>query len=899
MTDPLLGTKLRIPSAAANLVGRPSLVRRLEEGLAQARLTLVSAPAGYGKTTLLAAWLGARKRPCAWLSLDARDDDLARFFAYLSAALQTVDERVGRETSALLAGPHLPSGDLLTTVLINAVARAGKSFVLVLDDFHVLTNPAIHEAVGRLAEQGPAGLHLVLATRADPPLPLARLRARGQLSEIRAADLAFGRDETAAFLRLALGRALADDEVATLSTLTEGWIAGLQLAALSLKDRQDVPGYLRALAGGRQYIVDYLADEVLDRQPPEVRAFLLRTSILERLTASLCDAVTGEAGSQRTLEQLARLNLFLTPVDPERRWYRYHRLFADLLRRRLRESDPELVRELHGRASAWFEGQGQPAEAIDHALAAVDYTRAADLVQAYAAEALKRSEVATLRRWLEALPGEMLATRPSLGVYRAWALLLAGHPAPEIEAQLRLAEAAGDGVPLAEEALVFRALIAGMLGDARASYELSQRALSRLAEGDDFLRSVVASSMGIACVLRGDVDGAVAAFEQSVEAGTRVGNTLFAVGSLCNVAGLCLVRGQLRRAEAVYRRALAYATEGEGGLLPAAGRALLGLGELARERNDLDTAARLLGEGLDLLKRYGQIGVEVAYLHLARVKQAQGDRAEAQAMIAAARRLAGEPGKRRLDGALLAASEARLWLDQGDLEAAAGWAQSRGFEGGEGEDALPGAGAGGPASYDLQEAEQVLLARLRLHQRRADAALAILAPLRAAAETQGRVRRLIEILNLQALALRALGDRERALAALERALALGAPEGFVRVYLDEGKSMLALLREAVTRGPEFAYAGNLLAEFAGPALAGEAAPAAPAAGRLIEPLSEREREVLALLAAGLSNAEIARRLVVSLSTVKGHTAHIYGKLAVNSRSRAVAAARALGLLPER
>ncbi|MBN1310427.1 MAG: tetratricopeptide repeat protein, partial [Anaerolineae bacterium] len=559
MLPTLLSTKLYIPPARPDLVPRPRLIERLDEGIRR-KLTLISAPAGFGKTTLLAAWVKQCSVPVAWVSLDAADSDSVRVLAYIIAALQTVDAVLGSAASAMLQSPQPPPIDAVLTALINDVTRRSTDLMLILDDYHLIQSENVQQALVFLLDHQPPRIHLVIATRADPPLPLAYLRGHDQLVEVRQTDLVFTRDEAAAFLVQSAGLSLPAGDIDRLAAHTEGWIAGLHMAALSMKGRQNASDLAQALEGGNRFILDYLVEEVLQRQPDDIQDFLYRTAVLDRLSAPLCDAVTGRSDGQATLDMLEHSDLFIVSLDNERYWYRYHHLFADLLRRRLHQTRPDAVAGLHRRAADWYERHGLPSEAIHHVLAAADFEWAADLIERAAEQTLMRSEVATLLRWVDALPDELVRARPSLCVYHAWALLLAGRPLDAVKARLEDA-GTGEAGSLPAEAAVFRALAAARMGDARLSLALSRQALDGLPEGKPFLRSVAAGSLGMAHVLSGDIEAALQAFEESARVGQQIGNVIFAVGALSNLGGLCREQGQLRRAEAIYQRALDFATD--------------------------------------------------------------------------------------------------------------------------------------------------------------------------------------------------------------------------------------------------------------------------------------------------------------------------------------------------
>ncbi len=868
----------------------------LLESLNQARtheLTLISAPAGYGKTVLLSEWVSRLDIPAAWVSLDESDGDVTRFLLYVIAALQTIHPDIGQIAPDMLQPPTPAPVPVVLTILINDIVRFLDNFVLVLDDYHLIESQPVHDAVTFLLDHLPVQMHLVIAARADPPLPLTHLRGRGQLIELRASDLSFSPKETGLFLEGVMKLAITDEQVNALATRTEGWIAGLQIAAISLKGREDPDHFIQSFTGSNRHILDYLLEEVLLCQPDHVQEFLVHTSILDDLTSPLCDAVTERRDSQRILELLERSNLFLIPLDDERRWYRYHRLFKDLLRQQLRRAYAALLPGLHRRASEWYEGQDRLDEAIDHALLGGDFERAAQMMENAAQSTLMRSEVGNLLRWMDLLPDELMRSRPSLCIYHAWALLLSGNPIERVQSRLRDAE--GVTQQTSAEADVFRAMIAVMQGDTPTSLARSRRALDHLPTKSLFLRSIATSILSMAYILEGDMESATQALNETVRLGQEVGNIMFATGALCNLAGLYFMRAELHQAKTRFEQALAFATDSLGRRLPVASRALLGLAEIFREWNDLESSARHLGECLELSKRHGEFGALVANLHLARVKQAQGESDEANTLLLHSRQLAEKTGSTPLDDYLVDLSQARLWFDQGDLNTASAWLRERGLDRLPEVDKAEELGADAALPYDLRVGEQIMAVRIYIAQNRPVEALELTQPLLLEAKEKNRIRRVIEILNLQALAHQARGGIGEALSLLEKSFRLAEPGNHVRIFLDEGRAMARLIYEAVSRGIETDYAGRLLVAFDKAEIA--TTPRASHPPEMIEPLSERELEVLLLIAEGLSNRAIADRLSITVSTVKGHASNIYGKLAVTRRTEAIARGRALGLIP--
>jgi LuxR family maltose regulon positive regulatory protein len=898
MKIPLLTTKLYAPPLRPNLVPRPHLVERLDEGLRLGRkLTLVSAPAGFGKTTLVSAWARTCDWPVAWLSLDEGDNDPVRFLTYLSAALRSAGVEIEEDVAET---------ETFLTALVNR-ANAVTPFILVLDDYHLITVLPVHDALTFVLDHLPENMHLVIASRADPPLPVARLRGRGQLTELRLADLRFKSDEAAEFLGRVMGLGLSDGDVTALTARTEGWVAGLQMAALSLQGKDDVSRFVAAFTGSNRYILDYLLEEVLHRESERVQAFLLQTSILERLCGPLCEAVIGDwrpeidsaespisgLQSQTTLEYLESSNLFILPLDSERRWYRYHRLFADLLRRRLQQAHPDLVPVLHRRASAWFEQNDLTAEAIDHALAAEDFERAADLLEANAEAILMRGEVATFLRWIDALPDGLVRARPTLCVSYAWMLLWQGHSLKRIESLLRDAEEGDERV--LGRATALRGLIAGLRGKTERTVELCSLALEQLPENDRFVRPLALWLLRAIGLTEGEGQVDMQALDDVLRMSQSAGNVMLSVMITCNRAEILMRQGQPHEAAATYQKAVEMATDAQGQRMPIAGQALVGLGELSREWGELDAAERFLVEGIELAEQWTEVGSFDAYVALMRVRWVQGDVEGARDALRKAQDLAVQYDVTDLDDLSVAMFQAWMWISQGDLEPARRWAEERGLF--EYIDIPLQEGAGDSYDLRMRKYELLVLARLLIAQGRPGGALKLLESLIPAAEWRGRPALLVEIHALQALAYQAQGDLNRALDALACALSLAEPRGYVTIFAGEGEPMRALLREAAKRGVVRDMAADYVRELLAALGAKERESSATLVPSVLtEPLSERELEVLQLLNTHLSSTEIAEQLCISANTVRFHIKNIYSKLSVHSRSDAVQRAEVLGLL---
>jgi LuxR family maltose regulon positive regulatory protein len=923
MDMPLLKTKLYIPPLRPDRVSRPHLIERLNESVQPGRkLVLVSAPAGFGKTTLLGEWAHAAEkagehpaRGCsvspipysllpapqfAWISLDEGDNDPLRFSGYLIAALQTFQGagKAGLATLGSSAGGGanaIPAIKVMLARLINDLAERRAPAILVLDDYHLVLEAPVHDIVAFLLDHMPPQMHLAIATRADPPLPLARWRARGQLTELRQSDLRFSTGEAAVLFNQVQGLSLAAEDVAALARRTEGWIVGLQLAALSMRGRGDADqrrAVVEAFAGGQRHILDYLVEEVLDRQPEAVQAFLLQTSILERMCAPLCDAVTMPPcpDAQAMLEYLERANLFVVPLDDERRWYRYHHLFADALRQRLQRSSlpraafpgaEGILNELHRRASAWYRENGLPGEAIAHALAAADFHRAADLLDAHAETMWGQGAQTTLARWFAALPdGEILA-RPRLCAVQAMVLYMSGQ---RERAEGRLC-ALDEEQSAALQGMIAaaRALVAYLSGEVPAVIRHARRALELLPGEEALWRSSAAMNLGDAYRWCGDHAAADRAYQAAWDAAQAAGDAFIVVMAEVKQALVLLTSGQLRRAMAACERALGR-LEREGALeMPLAGGLHAVRGDIQREWNDLDGALASARKACSLSEQGVSVGlIGLSGLLSLRVMLARDDLPAAHEALAGLEELSRLASLPVWIDSGMAAWKAQVWIVAGDLEAAAGLLAGRGV--GVDDEEVP---------YPRQ-GEYFALARLLLAQGRHRDAARLLAGLRARAEAGGQRAWLIGALALQALACRAGGDLERALDYLARALALAEPEGLVRVFVDEGPPLAELLSALDATPHGLAVSGRYVHELL--AAMGHAPGVDSGRSSLLDPLSERERQVLRLLASPMSSAEIAQELVVSVNTVRTHVHKIYSKLDVHSRPQAVVRARELGLL---
>ena len=898
--DALLATKLHMPGPRPGLVPRPRLLARLDEGLGRG-LILVCGPAGYGKTVLLTDWARRGEFPAAWLSLDAADNDPARFWRHAVAALDRarpgIDDRLGP-----LLGPPAPSSfQGLVTALINELAT--DQALLVLDDYHLISSRQVHESLAFLVEHRPAGICVVLASRSDPPLPLARLRARGQLTEIRVAELRFTPAEAGELLQHAAS-ALPDASVAALAARTEGWAAGLQLAALSLRRQDDAAAFVAAFTGSHRYVLDYLAEEVLEGQDEQLRAFLLETSVLGRLSGSLCDAVTGREGSRALLEEAERAGLFLIPLDEVRGWWRYHHLFADLLRARLQQEQPGRLAQLHRNAAAWYQEHEMAEDAIGHAAAAGEMLWAARIIEQHF-DLVHRilGEAATIDRWLSVLPADVVRSRPRLLLAQAHVAGDSGHP-EVMEPLLDAAECAPPDwadepfEPTAGVAASFlinvpalttlnRSYLAQLHGDAEGTAAFAAQTLAESKPEERALSATAHGFLAVAEWLRGRLTEAERALASSVTEWRQTGQLTLIGWGWYQLVLIQLAQGRLDAAALTCEEALGSLVT-SGRPPPAAGPSYAGLADIAYQRDELDVALRHATEGIALCRQFVYTPPLASGLAtLAMIRQATGDPAGALAAITEAGQAAPGPA-----GPLnpVPARRARLLLAQGDLPPAARFARENGL----GPDDEP--------DY-ARESGHLVLARILLAQDRPGQALGLLDRLHAAAVAQGRTGSLIEIGALRALALAAAGDEAGAVTALAGALLLACPQGHVRVFADQGPPMAALLGRLVAAqraGSGFqAAAGVPLGYLARIQRAFAAGPTAPDPGPsgIIEPLTRRELEVLRMVAAGLSNQAIANELVVTLDTVKKHVGHVLGKLGAANRTEAVARGRELSLIP--
>jgi len=924
VSEILLATKTHIPPLRSHLVNRQRLIHRLNEGLGQNnRLTLISAPAGFGKTTLINGWVRQTGMPTAWLSLDKGDNDPVRFITGLAAAIRRVAPEAGDHILAMMQVPQPPAVEAAISVLINDLAEysptdsQSPNIILVLEDYHEIIAGAVHEALRLLTDHLPHQLHLVIISRVDPPLPLARFRARHEITEVRSADLRFTPEETGSFLNEIMHLNLSPENISLLDARTEGWIAGLQMAAVSMQGRADAAGFIQNFSGSHRFVLDFLVEEVLGCQPVEIQDFLLKTSILDRLTPSLCNAVAGVEDSQSTLAWMEQTNLFLVPLDDERQWYRYHHLFADLLRNQLKRLHPEIVPSLYSRAGKWYADRRLITPAISYALQAKDIEQLEQLVMEASLTVSFYSDLKTLIEDIETLPDEIVQSHPWLSIARAWALNSSGR-FDETESALRgvetmLAERSNPGGKEEQGTRHIEGHLAALHsyqvffqgGDWKRAIELAQNSLEFLPQNDLRTRAFVNGWMAGLLERSGQRESAIQTMQEAVSLSRKVGDLPSISFELSQLAGLEFTWGKLNQALASCREAILISEENmrqTGYTSLAAKNAYLLAGRILYERNELLAAEQSMRKGIESNERIEAVAEGgFPYMLLARILLARGDQAAALKEMQEARGYSQQAPASVKN--YTEAWEALLYLQQGNLAAAIRWAQESELH------------------FDDEVSlrtyvKHIILARVLIAQGRSEfklkgadrglqEAAMLLDRLLALVESTGNVKYVIETRTLQALALNARGNFEGALNTLESAIKLAEPEGFVRTFVDEGAHIARLLKEAAARGISPTYVSMLVGvlekegHMTAEAIQGNeklSLPSAPASGLLPEPLTERELEILPLLRSSLSLPEIAGRLTISVNTARTHIKHIYDKFDVHSRSAAIERAEKLGLL---
>jgi LuxR family maltose regulon positive regulatory protein len=903
-SEHIMVTKLQAPPLPPHLVPRPSLKQRLNIALRN-KLTLQSAPAGFGKTTILSEWATCSPWPVAWLSLDESDNDPVGFWGYLIAALENIQPGIGEHTLALLRAQQAPPIEAVITVLVNTITAIPHDFALVLDDYHLITTPAIHRALFFFLNYLPAQMHLLIASRVDPPFSLPRLRANCWLTELRAHDLRFSSQEVAALFFRLTGLELPEEIVTNLEALTEGWIAGLQLAAISAQGLPDITAFLETFTGHDLYIFDYLANEVWQKLPRTMQLFLLKASLPERLNASLCDALTGQANGQQILEQLEKANLFIVRLDNQRRWYRFHHLFQEFLGAHLHMLSPEKVKELHLRACTWYERNGLINEAIHHALRAGDALRAAQLVMSVGQKLVEHNEVATLAQWLEALPEELFSSLPRLCLLRGWLSITNGQVLDSRQwlqrAQQGIENNASSPLPHTEQELavitgelaILRSHVTIFLGDIPRSLEWASQALSLIPEDNLFLRSLGELNLGVANWLSDDIPAATRAMTRAEEIGQTANNLYVRLMAFCILIHIQMELGHLRRAMQICQQALQLVEEKKGEALSATAVLHISRGQLFYLWNDLEAADRSLQEGIALCKRWRHRDLMIyCYTVMAQIKQAQGDFQSALKMVLLAEQSIQGNRPHYWIASAISALQIQLALVQQNFALIEQWQRTE------------------MCSY-VNIFEQEALAHIALAQNQPEKALSILTEIFQRVETIGRVGAMIDILLLQTVAYQQQNTPEQALRTLAHALTLAEPEGFIRPIIDAGpvvKELLTLLttgKHAASVPPcavSPAYLQALIDVFDNAAklqIHLEATPCLkqgqPAQHEMLN-LSQRELEIIALLVAGLSTQEIAQRVIITEGTVKWYIKRIYSKLQVHNRAQLVRQAREFGIV---
>ena len=894
MSIPLLSTKLYIPPLRSDLVARPRLVSMVDADLRR-KLTLVSAPAGFGKTTLLSEWIHERNQTAAWISLDKGDNDPARFLSYFISAFHIVDAEIVEEAFTLLGSPQPPPVDIILTPLINNISENSPVFSIVLDDYHVITNSVVHDAVQFTLDNMPPQVHIILSTRADPPWPLSRMRARGEMAEIRANDLRFTAEEVTQFLNDVMGFDLSLQDVKLLESRTEGWIAGLQMAALSMQGRKDLSGFIKALTGSHRFIMDYLVEEVIDKQSREIQEFLLKTSILARMNGALCDFVTDSTDSQQTLAYIEQANLFLVPLDDERYWYRYHHLFSGLLRSYQEQYRPGRTSELHKKASIWFEEQGLIADAVEHALASEDLDRVISLLEGNAFAMMDHGQLASLKGWLDTLPDEVVACRPWLCLSYAWISIYTGQ-LELIEAFLSDVEQGLDNIESKREAdhikgqmVAIRAYRAELLGEFEVAIQNASKALKLLPESDLRARCFAYMRLSVPLRLTGEFEEASKVFAEALALSEEIGDSHIAVNVLCDLAGLYIMQGRLREIDKLCHQALELAERHfrrSGWWMPITGSAYARVSQVAYERNDLETALRSSEKAIELCKAGGlKEYLADSYVFRAITLQAIGESEAALKTITEAKGIA--RGLSNWYKEIVEPYEAEIYLAQGNAARAGQLVDERDF--------IRKDEHGLEFFTNNIVQARVLVKLCEKSPKQLDDVLEFMKKLRYVAESKGANSFVLKILSLESVAEWMTGNSEQALHLLQRSITFAEPEGYIRPFIDLGPVMGEVLKYSVEQGISVSFASKLLDEMAKEKWARET-PFVTGTPTLLEPISERELQVLRLLNSDLTTPEIAQELIVAVSTIRSHIKNIYRKLNVHSRMEAVDRAKQLNLL---
>ena len=884
MDQPLLLLKFNIPKLKPNLIARPRLIQQLNEGL-EKKLTILSAPAGFGKSTLLGDWMREVPYPHAWLSLDEDDNDNARFLRYLVAALQQLDSTIDNTVLDLLYSPQPMLQSAALAALINQIDTIETNAILVLDDYHLINNQKIHQSIEYLLNYLPRNLHLVVSTRADPPFAYSLLRAQGELVEIRMNHLKFTEEEVKDFIRKEINQPLSDQAISVLAKRTEGWISGLQMASLSLRGKENPEDFVRSFSGSHKYILDYLFEEVLQQQPEDMQHFLLFTSFLERLSGPLCDKILDRTDSQAVLEELERGNLFLVPMDDERIWYRYHQLFKDLLNHHLSLGHAKQIPDLYQKASLWHEEAGWHTLAIDYSIEARDFNRAVKLIAREAENTLIRSEVNTYQKWVSQLPDELLKANPKMDFLNLWSQILGGV---NLEIDGMKFELLDQGSDLIGRKFALQAFIQGSKGNFNLAGDFARKALETLDQGDDYFRGMATWIMGVYHALQQDVQGALTMLEKLSSSLDLENYPMLNVLLLSQIAHVHTRLGNFTQAENIYEKALNSAKDRQGNLVPIAGEALMGYGDLLREQNRLDQSTDMILDGIELTYQWRKAAAIEGYLFLARVKQLQNNFASANAALEKAMKLAVEYDAIEIDDRMVEMWQARLWCFEGKEPLVERWIQQSSLP-----DTVVSFISGGIFNLEnyLQARESMVLARYKLLTQRYDQALSLTDQLLAVFEEYGRLDLLIELYLLRCLIFRRTQQAQRALSALGKAISLGEPGGFIGLFLEGGTELQDVIRLYNQSLSPSLYAQQLLDAFQEKTRVAE-----ENSQPLIEPLSDRELDVLKYLPGNLTTPEIAAEMMISINTVRTHIKNIYQKFGVHKRSQAVRRAKDLSLI---